>query len=143
MEWDELLRYHQSPPVCSLGRKPEVQALYDAHRAKHKSATGISEHIRKTILTPGKAWALVPNTFPYNVASNIEHMLLWTSGTTPCSDPDAILRSCGLTEYTYFENSPCNRSVKDIRHLHVFVKQNDQGISTGDSNLQKDVNSRD
>jgi hypothetical protein len=143
MEWDELLRFHKSPPKCSFGRKHEVQALYDTHLVKHKSSAGISQHIRNTVLPHGTDWALVPNTFPYDVASNIEHMLLWTSDSTTCSTPDAILRSCGLKEYIYFENNPCNRSVKDIHHLHVFVKQNDQGISTGDGNLQKDVNSRD
>ena len=143
MEWDELLRYHRSPPVCSLGRKPEVQELYNTHLAKHKSAAGISAHIKNTILTPGKKWVLVPNTFPYDVASNIQHMLLWTSCDTAEFDPDTIISSCGHTEYTYFENNPSNRSVKDIRHLHVFVKQNDQGISTSDGNSQKDADRRD
>ena len=124
MNWNTICQYHRNPPVQRLYRTDETQAAYDAAMAKFaKDGVAISDHIEQTVFPKDKTWALVPNDYPYNCEDGIHHCLLWFRKPI-C--PDAVLSSLGHSTYTYFENTPANRSVKDLRHMHVFIKDNDQ-----------------
>lgn len=124
MNWNTISQYHCNPPLQGLYRTDETQAAYDAAMAKFlRDGVAISEHIEQTMFPKGQIWALVPNDYPYNCEKGIRHCLLWFRQDI-C--PDTILSGLGHSTYTYFENIPANRSIKDLRHMHVFIKDNAQ-----------------
>ena len=124
MNWTTICQYHRTPPIQPLSRTDEIQSAYDLAMAKFaKDGVAISDHIVQTVFPKGKLWTLVPNEYPYNCAKGIRHCILWFRGEI-C--PDSVLSDLGHSTYIYFENTPGNRSVKDLRHMHVFIKDNDQ-----------------
>lgn len=132
MDWDSIKAYHLSPPDGKLPRAPSVQAQYEAHtRAIISKAQSVGSYIREKYMSGGKQWALVQNEFPYEFIDDTTHWLLWFEEPTGTSiDISGILKSCGVNKYVQFENTYANRSVKDLRHIHVFTKDDVQPVST-------------
>ena len=69
-------------------------------------------------------WMLMPNTYPYNVASGIVHYVLFRRRDLPLTSPAAFLdeRFNGL-EIAWDENPEPLRSIKSVRHYQVFVRE--------------------
>jgi len=83
-------------------------------RAKRSSTTN-----KHTIL-------LLPNEYPYNVASNIEHMVLWSLNNLSNEQVVACVRAMlkknekGNTPLFIVFSNPV-QSIPDVFHTHVFV----------------------
>ena len=75
----------------------------------------------------------VPNNFPYFVENGINHFIFWIRPDYECNhDPDSIRRYISMyvisrfqrpLEFCFFRNSMENKSVPEIEHYHVFIKQ--------------------
>jgi len=130
MEWKDIVRYHLSPPSGILPRSSGTQAKYESHQTNLRRAqTPIGCFIRDKYLGD-RCWSFVLNEFPYEFSDGTRHYLLWFTEDFDESTTAATLSACGVNEYVCFENLLANRSIKDIRHLHVFTKDNGQPVST-------------
>jgi hypothetical protein len=131
MQWDDIKAYHLSPPDSCLPRTPAVQAEYETHVAAITATIAIGTYIREKYMADGKLWAFVPNQFPYAFEDETKHWLLWFDDSMENEiDASAILAECGVRQCVFFENHVANRSVKDLRHIHVFTKDAAQPVST-------------
>jgi hypothetical protein len=120
MLWGDICAYHQNPPSCALGRDRGTQARYDRYLVSLRGEC-IADVVRRRHLV-GRSWAVVPNDFPYAFADGTKHWVLWSLDSEAVDDPGAVLRSLGLRECVWFENTPTNCSVPGLRHLHVFER---------------------
>ena len=80
----------------------------------------------------------VENTFPYYCEENIQHYLIWFNpkynnllpDTLNSSKFDNLVRKEVNknieyeNQYIYFENYNELKSVRSIRHIHIFIKSN-------------------
>ena len=79
----------------------------------------------------------VPNAFPYNCEPHIKHYLIWVNPKFNMYFPDTLNYSkfdpmvtkevhnkfgTDVNEFIFFENIMELKSVKTIRHLHIFIK---------------------
>jgi Protein of unknown function (DUF3605) len=72
--------------------------------------------------------ALVRNDFPYYLADNVEHWVLWKLGAN-CTDQDveqakqAIReRQINVQDFLYYINPPHLKSLPEIDHVHILCK---------------------
>lgn len=132
MKWDDIKVYHLSPPDSVLPRTPAIQAQYETYLASIAATTvPIGTYIRGKYMAGGKLWAFVPNQFPYAFEDDTKHWLLWFDDSLGNEiDAAAILAERGIRMCVFFENNIANRSVKDLRHIHVFTKYAAQPVST-------------
>lgn len=69
-------------------------------------------------------YVLAPNEYPYDVAKDIKHYVLWsiTSLTREFID-DILLKTFPYCkDMFWFEQTKEQKSIKEIWHVHVFVK---------------------
>ena len=122
--WDDLANTR-----LLLYRTQQLQAAYDEHiQSVKKRFQSTREFVIQTLLENNTRTPLhlTPNHFPYDVEPGVRHLLLWDiHGGTP-------LEACRNLVHTYFPpaefqsvlrlNRPSHRSVRDIRHYHVFIR---------------------
>ena len=75
----------------------------------------------------------VPNNFPYFVENGINHFIFWIRPDYECNHDPEFIRSCislyvisrfrQPLEFCFFRNSIENKSILEIEHYHVFIKQ--------------------
>lgn len=89
-------------------------------------------YITKLYFPEDEIVTLAQNRFPYDVESNVIHMVLWINpkyDKIPKNDLEYIRKLINLmlkednTVFTFYENSKKLRSVIKIKHFHVFVKK--------------------
>lgn len=107
----------ENPPNIGLCREREIQEKYDKFLENPENTKtfvlGVKEQIR------GKKYLLLKNAFPYHVPEGIEHKVCWF---TDC-DPREILADLKthMNVLTCWKNTPANCSIKQMKHLHVFI----------------------
>jgi hypothetical protein len=148
MDWKCIARHHRNPPTGIIPRERTTQDAYEAHLAAVRaSGLTITEFITSTMVRPCSVspnvmpkpcglqacdWLFCANQFPYEFADGTQHWLLWvrSSHEALLADPTSVLAKCGVCECVWYENLPENRSVKGVRHIHVFTKPGAEGISS-------------
>lgn len=147
-KWEELKSYNCNPPIRVLERTGEIQARYEKHilDLDNKNVL-VSDYIKNKYFPDNekaKKCEISLNEFPYDVEDNIYHLLLWFNPL--CFNNDENLNDNKYNklivsqiekalkdklipynndskyEFIYFENHNFNRSIKAIRHIHIFIK---------------------
>jgi hypothetical protein len=68
-------------------------------------------------------WLLIPNGFPYNVSAGISHHVLFRRRDLDMPSPVAFLEGHFRgKDVRWYENPECIRSIRHVRHYHVFVR---------------------
>jgi len=130
--WDRLVTLHRNPPDDKITRNHKVQVEYDKFIKYIKDNNiNINEYIYKKFLD-GKNVNFIENTFPYDIEENCYHYVLWFDNEyfqkiTSTINENIIINNIVRkkfkdNEYIYFENMTHNKSVKRIKHFHVFIK---------------------
>ena len=67
------------------------------------------------------------NMFPYNLNKNIDHYVLWTTDDMDDKMEEVSKMISYYVEgkkYMFYRNPPNSRSIPDLFHVHVFIKNN-------------------
>ncbi len=132
MEWSELTQYNNFAPADAFSRTADVQLAYENHKLEQsRSDSSVDEYIMKTLFINDDKLSFVPNAFPYDLAPNIQHWLLWLNPKYKSPEPEIVQlyveditgRSVGK-DIVMFRNHSANTSVKKIIHYHVFMRFN-------------------
>ena len=128
ISWQELSKYNNdNPPTSNLGRTNDVENQYTIFKTSFvKKKISISDYIyTKYFSGTNKRYIIVPNHFPYKLEQNITHNLLWINPKITFNKSEIIgiiNRNFDTNNIIYFENITEYKSVKEIRHIHIFVK---------------------
>lgn len=79
LTFDELLQYNDKPPASALPRTKAVSHLYSVYLRKLKAnKTTPGEVILKKIFEHDDSkFIITENKFPYNIADNLIHLVVW------------------------------------------------------------------
>ena len=141
LSWKELCQYDKNPPKIALIRTKEIEQKYEVHRDYLiKNNIKIGDYINSKYFSNEKEnnkYCFVTNTFPYACEDNIQHYLIWINPKFNASFPDSLNSSkfepivkmevkkiFNDSECIFFENAMEFKSVKAIRHMHIFIKSN-------------------
>jgi len=118
-DWQHLLKYNLSIVVDKLPRKKEIAEKYMNDLTKEQKLN----HIKQILTT--NDYYLIPNDYPYDTSSDITHYVFWYKNAY--SLEDALMISLSYFNKTsndiiIFVNDITNKSVLDINHYHIFVK---------------------
>jgi hypothetical protein len=108
----------------TLVRASGVQEKYDAHRKTPKFEE--FQEIIKCFLKENHTF-LLPNRFPYEDVFGSNHLVLWTSDSSPLKtdkDIEAYLEQHLGTDFEWLENPSDVVSITGIRHVQVFCPKN-------------------
>ncbi len=127
LSWDDLKRMDNNPPEHGLARRPDVEQSYQEHLAARRGAgITIDDYINQNIMRAENI-VLTGNDFPYWIAPDIAHLLLWMRAGHEL-DIDAArayvaeLAQTGAENIVLFQNHISNRSVKSVPHYQVFIR---------------------
>lgn len=103
------------------------EVAHDYFMMKQRASTYYEERLVSRLFPSGNSFVIQRNKYPY--AGKFSHWLLWInpkySKTVDCDQIKRVARFCFQTPiYTMFENPDHLRSVKSIRHFHVFTEEN-------------------
>jgi len=128
LSWAQLVA---APVEQRIPREPSVQRALNRHMRKlAKRGVTAGQHITKTLIQPNELYVLAPNPFPYWLEPNIRHMVLWFNpafedlgfGSTRTWVEETVrLKMMSVQKIHVVENLPHNRSVPELRHIHVFL----------------------
>lgn len=129
--WLELQKFSfENPPKFQLKRSTQVQKDYDIYISTIKSNNNdINKIITQKYFSNNKNYVFVPNLFPYDIEDGIKHYLIWFN---PILNniidkkyiEDILISNLGNKKYIYFINFATNKSVKNVEHCQVFLKEN-------------------
>lgn len=132
LRWDDLKKYHLNPPYHPIPRHPEVQRLYDLYNLYNLKAN--LKFLIKNNNIGNDSYIITYNNFPYYLEPDITHLVIWilppseggeisyNTSTFSFKDLEDILHQNNIKEYIYFINYPENKSIKDIEHIHLFLR---------------------
>ena len=115
MDFDFIKQFHRNPPLAKLPRNECVEEEYQ---------NAEKQDLRAEFFTGKNEWSLTTNKYPYNFTDNTKHYLLWFRDDKvdySLVEELFIVYEIG-EEVVFFENLENNRSIKGIRHIHIFVK---------------------
>ena len=127
MEWEQIYQFHLNPPTNRdiLKRSPHTEKLYEKYLEKNLSNDDILNCVFNTSERISQGYRLIPNNFPYDVAHNIRHLVLWIHPDAPFTENN-ILEILGkklkYTNWFCYQSIDILRSISNIPHYHVFVK---------------------
>jgi len=83
------------------------------------------------IFTPNDIkYSFIPNTYPYNIADDVIHYVLWINPDINTYDillkmiiSDHVKLLNHSINFCFFKNSLSNKSIPEIEHYHVFIKR--------------------
>lgn len=141
LTWMDLQKYDKNPPRISLTRTVEMETKYEEHKRKlSQNEQQIDDYIKNKYFSDeneNKKFICVPNAFPYNCESHIKHYLIWVNPKFNKYFPESLNYSkydpmvtkevhdkfgTDVNEFIFFENIMELKSVKTIRHIHIFIK---------------------
>ena len=127
--WDFIKQFHKNSPSIQINRSKEIENKYLEHKLLLiKNKISIHDYIIKKYFEDDCEYKFVNNEFPYHVENNIEHKLLWFNPNINYLIDEKYINTL-LNKllfdknYIYFENIDSNKSIKSIRHIHVFVNK--------------------
>lgn len=150
LSWEDLIKYDNNPPDGALPRQESVKRRYGGYLGALKArGTNIEEDIMGRILKnhTEQRFIITKNDFPYYVDKNVSHMVLWVnplfaSPTDSAEETEKMARDfimalisheytndgIPVKVYSMFENNPKNRSVTNVRHFQLFIKNKNIGM---------------
>jgi hypothetical protein len=148
LEWNDLIKWIDNGQKTLLWRNEEHAQRYIKHQELvSKNYRSINDFIRihylkwdvdidksteKRIAIPSlnsiKEPLLTPNDFPYYLVNGIQHWLIWCDPIPkePIKIIEQILNKefpCEKYDRLSFINPPRLRSVSDVFHAHIFIRE--------------------
>lgn len=125
--WEELKKYDGRAPESALSRPKHINVRYGYFKKQLKGdGLTLKEFIMKKIFDEheNKKFIITRNKFPYDVAENVEHLVVWLNPLFDATEEE-IRDYLGekLDDYIMYENKPGHRSVSDLKHYQLFVKK--------------------
>ena len=108
---------YESPPLKQLMRSPNVQTMYDCF-VKTPGYPAFVEGIKERLKS--QKYIVIENMFPYDVVPPIQHKCIWYTGELSKQQVEAIIAHQGLESITFFENPDELKSIKAVKHYHLF-----------------------
>lgn len=140
---EQLSAFHRKViPAGTRMRTAECQLLYNQFLADLESkGLRLHETLREQIAsgttlatTSGHEIKVTRNRFRYHIEDGLCHLVVWVipkgSNHAPAGDDveevlETALHSHGASWYAFFEQTRSEQSVPEIRHLHLFLKEED------------------
>jgi hypothetical protein len=107
----------ENPPTKQLFRRPVIQNLYDQF-SKTKGPETFIQGLKSRLET--EKYILIENMFPYDLQPPIQHSCIWYNGELTKQEVEAIIKEKEIDYITFFENPTDLKSVKEIKHYHLF-----------------------
>ena len=117
--WQYLQKYNLSKVIDKFPRKTEIEEKYMNDMTKQQKLNYIKQKLKTD------DYYLIPNDYPYDLSEDINHYVFWCKETYSLED---VLKIALLyfkktsNEIIVFVNDITNKSVLDINHYHIFVK---------------------
>ena len=122
--WDYLIQFNFNPPNTNqLKRSTKMQKEYDNYQKNPLNNLIFS----RNLFYNNDILVFIKNRFPYNVADNIAHYILFINKKFKKKFTYINIYKIIKQKYIHnnpfivFENTPKNRSIKNITHYHVFI----------------------
>jgi len=122
INWNDLLPLHLTIVSKILPRSSEVTARYeeDKKTQKHTEYIDLVKHILANY-----DYILIDNNYLYNVSPDINHRIFWFKGSVSMSEAYDICKGEHPNhDIIVMCNDLTRKSILDIDHYHVFVKEN-------------------
>ena len=124
--WTELLKYHHHPPNPSIPRTDQMEQHYQEFRRNQPEMISTLRHR----FFQSCSIVLVLSDFPYDLASNIRHYILWISNNdvyTPQQIEAFIIQryrtAIPRVNMVCYQNVINRRTINEIQHYHVFIRE--------------------
>lgn len=126
--WEYLSQFNlDNPPQNFLVRNKETQTKYSDYLNSFKN---IDNYLVNLLFKNNEEFVLRLNDFPYDCENNIEHFVLWINPNLNIQTKDIInyinvyINNIGKQnkDIIYFENLTKDKSIKSIRHFHLFKR---------------------
>lgn len=108
---------YENPPCTQLRRSANVQSMYDQF-SKTSGPKAFIEGVKQRIKK--EKYILLENMFPYDVEPPIQHKCLWYEDNLSREEVQAIIDQQNMECITFFENPDNLKSIKDVKHYHIF-----------------------
>ena len=70
-----------------------------------------------------KSFAFNPNGFPYSLAPDCSHQVLWALDEMKVADVDQLIKkSFPNKPFVWWRNCVGNQSIKNLWHVHIIIK---------------------
>jgi Protein of unknown function (DUF3605) len=133
LTFGDLMAYDGRPPGGGLPRKGNVNVALGQYRAKLRAkGLTLDQEIMRLITERHRdeKYVIVVNLFPYDVADDIGHLVVWMNPMLVGEPDEAEVRryvADGLNggPFVLYENLPGNRTVPGVRHFQLFVRKRD------------------
>lgn len=113
--WERILQFASSPALLSTHDPAQFRRV-DVYRSYTEKGCTID-------LDFPSEWLLIPNAYPYNVSAGISHFVLFRRRDLALASPVEFLDGVFHDrDVAWYENPESIRSIKTVRHYHVFVK---------------------
>lgn len=141
LTWNYLQQFDNNPPQLKLPRNINTQNKYEIfiNQLDIKQKTVSDYIISKYFDNNTLEYNITPNDFPYNTTDDIKHLLIWFNPNNKLNEnlPDTFndglhkgyikfllneIDEYNNKDFIMWENLPNNKSVNDIRHIHIFIK---------------------
>ena len=130
--FNDIKKYNwNNPPNKSIVRRPDIEFLYKIHikNLKNKNVNLKEYLIDKFFKNNETQFVLIINEFPYWV-EGATHWLLWFNPNNYKNNninikeitEDLVKKNFPNKEVVMYENNDDNKTIKDIKHTHIFVK---------------------
>ncbi len=113
-------------PLLPLKRDIKIQELYKSYNSLKIN------NFKQKILKNSNEYMLILNDFPYNISENVLHYVLWIKNDKEHDFNFIQNKIVNLSrkiklmynyEFVFSYNIKENKSIQDIVHWHVFIKQ--------------------
>lgn len=141
LTWEYLLHFDNNPPTFPFPRDLNVQNQYEIFKNKLLiQKKTISNNIISLYFNDDDIeYRICDNDFPYKTVPGIKHILIWFNPKNKLNEllPNTFndgnhkryvqyllndFDEYKDKEFIMWENLPTNKSVHDIRHIHIFIK---------------------
>ena len=123
-QWSSLLKYNNTVVSDVISRNETIKQKYAQLTTKDKDQ--FIEHVRWCLKTNDHY--ITCNNFPYDLEPGISHWIFWFSEATHTIEQAKLLCiklfEIADSQIIVFVNDTNNKSIHEINHYHVLVKNN-------------------
>ena len=135
LTWEELCGFRETPPTTQLVRSEHVQREYEAYKAALSGKRSVAEDIAQRLWVHRSMShfesvnaVIAVNNFPYHCERDIRHLVIWMENENEFQQLLFELeRKVDPNSFIIFSNHRWNKSVLDLPHYHLFLK--DSGLA--------------
>ena len=118
MDWSYIQQFHKNPPILGFKRSYELEFIYQNNLKSNKNYE--IDLYNRIFGNTDRSWVIMKNEYPYNFIDNTLHYVVWFKNGIK----DEILYHLEKLGCIYYENIDSKKTIKSIRHIHLFVNSN-------------------